>query len=403
MRLSRKKIVAIAFTCEPNKGSEYEVGWRWTQLISDQHDLIALVKSSSYRHLLARQFNHKVFGPVKKVGNCIYKEIDIPFVGQYLTTRLFMRLHYIIWQFLVLFWLLQRSKLFDICHHVCFVCTWIPPIAAFASTPFIWGPIGTGSKLPDWLPQTPFAKCWSYFTQSFPRHNPLVDIVTHRAAKLIPINEYVSDIITNSGLRVGAVRKISILASIATDIRTLMPSNKYSSIETATILWSGRDVPYKMPQLVALFGLKIKAKYPHSNFIMIGDGLHNLASCYPSLSIRSSVPQDEFHKLLSKAQILLNPTTEGAGLVTLEAMSYGVPIVCIENSGPAFFCDQTAGLACEVAATIEGTADNLLYACQAILRSEQVWRSFSDASYKHHCRYTWSKLGQSISELYESL
>ena len=45
------RIIATAFTCEPNLGSEYEVGWRWALSLGKVANTVALTRRSSYNNI----------------------------------------------------------------------------------------------------------------------------------------------------------------------------------------------------------------------------------------------------------------------------------------------------------------------------------------------------------------
>ena len=47
------------------------------------------------------------------------------------------------------------------------------------------------------------------------------------------------------------------------------------------------------------------------------------------------VEHDQMPSIYRAADAFLFPSHEGAGMVVFEAMSYGIPVLCLEGSGPA--------------------------------------------------------------------
>jgi glycosyltransferase involved in cell wall biosynthesis len=44
--------------------------------------------------------------------------------------------------------------------------------------------------------------------------------------------------------------------------------------------------------------------------------------------------REELLEMYHRARVFLFPSHEGAGMVVAEAMSHGVPVVCLDNAGP---------------------------------------------------------------------
>jgi len=46
------------------------------------------------------------------------------------------------------------------------------------------------------------------------------------------------------------------------------------------------------------------------------------------------IPKNEVKHVYQSASVFLFPSHEGAGMVVPEAMSYGLPVICLKNCGP---------------------------------------------------------------------
>ncbi|MGQ9621732.1 MAG: glycosyltransferase family 4 protein, partial [Bacteroidales bacterium] len=125
------------------------------------------------------------------------------------------------------------------------------------------------------------------------------------------------------------------------------------------------------------FHLSIKAfveaakKKPDMSFKVIGDGIErkNLAqiSVHEKLSDRifflGNVSREIVINEMHKSDIFLFPSFEGGGMVVLEAMAAGLPIVCLEYGGPGEMVTDECGFKIKPVTpeqTIKDLADALL-------------------------------------------
>ena len=397
------KIVATAFTCEPNLGSEYEVGWRWSISLGKVANTLVLTRRSSYNNIPASEEIDADFGPSKKIENVTFKALDIPFAEVVLKGRRFMRLHYLIWLFIAMIWIRCNKSHFDFNHHICFVASWFPPFSYFSGLPFIWGPIGTGGALPEWALLGFKARIWNFVTQTSYIFNPLISYIVKRSLLVIPINKHVCSLISGN-----KAKKFIVFPAIAQetfDDNQIKP--EYKALDSATIIYSGRLVPFKLPQLSLRVGEILLNKYPTLNFIMIGENLKDLKSrttkSLNNLQILEQVPQKTFFEILANSQLLLFPTTEGSGFVALEALSRGIPVVCTDDSGPADFIDSKAGISVKISRSFEETAQSIARACEKILVDKKTWIKYSNAAFKQSHKFTWKNLELALVNEYEEL
>ncbi len=66
--------------------------------------------------------------------------------------------------------------------------------------------------------------------------------------------------------------------------------------------------------------------------------------------------------LFQIASCFLFPSHEGAGMVVAEALSFGLPVVCLDNCGPGEFICENSGFAVPI-----GSYDNTVSALAAAL------------------------------------
>jgi len=139
------KILLSAYACEPNKGSEPEVGWNWaTRLASSGHDIYVLTRTNN-KETIRLEINRK---PIKNLHFIYY---DLPdWIKRWKKGKLGIYLYYFLWQIGIFFVArnLMRKVSFDLIHHVTFVSIRQPSFLGLLGLPFIFGPVAGGEQTP---------------------------------------------------------------------------------------------------------------------------------------------------------------------------------------------------------------------------------------------------------------
>lgn len=396
----KPRVVTLAFTCMPNAGSEYEVGWRWSQAAGVAGDVVTLTRRKCFISLPAAIESHPLFGSVKKIGECTYKAVDLPAAERYFVGRRFMRLHYLLWQILVLIWVRRYRQYFDFAHHICFVSAWLPPLIALSGLPYIWGPVGSSAALPSWAITSVRSYVWNLVTQTITRHNPLVSAVSRRSSLILPINVHVSKLVSaNLALRT------VIRPSVGQDLLPInYPRAGYKPLTQATVICSTRNVPIKMPELCFQTCLSLAQRHPYLTVKFIGDQVNKVfRSQLSNLHVIGALSQADFFRELESAQLLLFPTLEGSGFVALEALARGLPVVCLNGSGPSDFIASKAGISVPIANDQVSTGRNLAKACELLLCDRVLWQRSSDSALEIAPKYTWSALNDLLKDEYAKI
>ncbi|MDB4626866.1 hypothetical protein OAE11_01325, partial [Akkermansiaceae bacterium] len=144
----RLKILMSAFACEPEEGSEPEVGWRWAAMMSQDNDVV----------LVTQEKNRKHIEPFLKKNPQICENVTFVFHEFWPSLRRLKRRfgwlmfpYYSLWQ-----WSLRRvvKKLLDeheigLIHHTTFASFRMPVF--LRGRPVIWGPVGGADTAPSHL------------------------------------------------------------------------------------------------------------------------------------------------------------------------------------------------------------------------------------------------------------
>jgi len=198
--------------------------------------------------------------------------------------------------------------------------------------------------------------------------------------------------------------KIEVIPNgIDTDLFTPPKRRKTRNV----ILWIGRFVSGKRPDLAIKILAGVRRKIPEITLIMIGDGplkescvrLAKKLNVERSLKIISFIPHRMMPRLYQMADVLLiTSITEGVPRVMLEAMSCEVPIVMSEIShlktiisGCGVFFKKD-----EVISAIEQI--------EVLLSSDELrYELGRNGRLKVVKKYSWNRYVKRIDELYEKL
>ena len=143
------RILISAYACEPNKGSEPEVGFRVVLAAARDHEVWVLTRKNNIEPLQRALAEEGVAEKVHLVGidpgglAFRVKGQGLPFLHWYYdrwqraAARVAVRL--------------DRQVDFDLVHHATFATYWARTGVAAVGKPLVWGPVGGGARTPRGL------------------------------------------------------------------------------------------------------------------------------------------------------------------------------------------------------------------------------------------------------------
>ncbi len=171
--------------------------------------------------------------------------------------------------------------------------------------------------------------------------------------------------------------------------------------ERLKILYVGRLTEYKNPMLIA----KLAKCFPECDFIIHGragdatlrDKLVNYASKTPNLTIDESyMTMKEMMFLYASSDIFTFPSIEWFGLVTVEAMACGLPVVGLnDGSTPEIVEDGKSGMLSDYLQIKE----NLNY----LIDNDDVRRKMGRSARIRASWFTWERTAKEYEKLYEEV
>jgi len=114
------------------------------------------------------------------------------------------------------------------------------------------------------------------------------------------------------------------------------------------------------------------------------------------------MPKDEVKNIYQTASVFLFPSHEGAGMVVPEAMSYGLPVVCLKNCGPGDMLHPDSCLAVpygnyKLTATLLARKLSQLYGDEGFMLKE---KQLSAMTYNNLFR--WDVRGEMLKNTYQT-
>jgi glycosyltransferase involved in cell wall biosynthesis len=111
--------------------------------------------------------------------------------------------------------------------------------------------------------------------------------------------------------------------------------------------------------------------------------------------------RDEVLKVMQESSIFLFPSAEGGGMVVLEAMACGLPVVCLDYGGPGEMVGEDSGLCISIGAHQE-MAKELATALKRLHDDSDLRESISTkAKARVASKYLWDCKSKIIGIAYE--
>lgn len=341
------KYLINLYACEPHKGSEPGVGWNHLQQISKKNKVHVIVES---RHKKA------IITEMKRNGkkNIIFHFIDIRGFLKYIKYGFGRQLYYYLWYVKAARYAKKLDKIenFDLVHHLTFGCDWLPARLYNIDKPFLWGPVG-GSNISVpinfWyfigfkgLCAEAFRNFFQWFFMSF-------DFglwkTRKRATKILVSNRNSYDMIPTK-----YKEKTSIMTRMGcSEVKKYLYRNNIK----LKIVYGGLLLHWKGVKLALYSFHELQKIIPHAELLFIGKGpeKENLQKITKQLKITDKVefidflPQKEYFSTMKSADIFLFPSFhDSGGLVCIEAMAHGIPVVCLDCGGPGYNVPDSAGI-----------------------------------------------------------
>jgi glycosyltransferase involved in cell wall biosynthesis len=400
-----KRLLLSAFACDPTKGSEPGYGWNWA---------IGLAAEGYEVHCLTRAVARKTIEKTAKPQNVYFHYVRLPLGLErlYFASQPTMYLYYILWQWKAYKTALRLHKQtsFDLAHHVTWGSLQMGSFLYRLNIPLIFGPAGGGQKAPEAFKDY-FGRHWhaeqkrEAVTKWMLRANPACRQMLKKANMLLVANnETLAMAKVNGAVNTSMVPDVALPDSFYPQ-RQMVKSPSGNQLR---LLWTGRFLPRK-GILLLLDVMKALKEYPGITLTVVGDGemrdafLNKLREYKLEATVdwKGKVPYEAIRDHYAGHDVFFYTSLRDSGsLQLLEAMAFGLPVVCLHLHGQAIIVDDTTGIRCKCD-TPETAIENLKQAIIYLYNHPDKVRKMSEAAYNFAARQKWQhKIGAIVNQYY---
>jgi glycosyltransferase involved in cell wall biosynthesis len=401
----RLSVLLSAYACEPNKGSEPEVGWRWALSVARHHQVTVVTRANNKASVEAGLAHEPPPHP-----QFIYYDLP-PWLLRWKRRWLSIPVYYLLWQAGVRWNLRKQLGQFDVVHHVTFNSFRQPGFWWFCPIPVILGPLGGGQVFPrrfaTLLGENQFGelvRSLSVIASPLLLH---LWVSFGAAARILVANR-------DTAKRVPALfrHKVSRLLETGMPAEIIPPRGREMEPPGNRIIWVSRLEGIKAPGLALRAVARARSQNSALRLTMVGPGplreelerVNHQLGLDGAVDWKGRVPHAEVFSLLGQHDIFLfTSLRDTSGNVLLEAMAAGLPAVTLCHHGAAEITTDDTAIRVPVrtiAEAIAGLSDGLLkLAGSADLRE----RMAHAAQVRVAEVFAWDQKAERISAMYQAV
>jgi glycosyltransferase involved in cell wall biosynthesis len=348
----RMKILLSVFACSPNAGSENGGGWRWAvELARAGHTVIALTditrKAAIDRELKSR--------PVAGLKVVYFRP---NWLNKFPLNSRTAQILFSAWQYSLVpaARMLHKEHDFDLAIHLTYGTFRTPSFLGRLGIPFIFGPVGGGEDAP-WelkrgLPMRELVKeALRTVLIKVSKFNPFLRVALRSATLVLTRTDD-----TRRALPGFAVKDTVVYQEIGIDRperQHVKQGAKRAPQAPLNLLFAGRLLGWKGIHLALKAVALARTQKCDCHLTIVGSGpleiwLKQLAEelgVGANVTWLSHMPQTDLFEMYGRMHGFLFPSLhDSGGNVVLEALSFGLPVVCLNIGGPVTLVSEECAL-----------------------------------------------------------
>lgn len=403
MMKERLHVLLSAYACEPGKGSEPGVGWRWALQMARWHDVTVITRANNEpvieRTLATLPGPHPRFRYYDPPAWLIAaKRRGLP-----------VALFYTLWQLGARWHFRHVLRDYDIVHHVTFNSLLVPGFWWFTGRRVLLGPLGGGMYCPWKL----LGEFGGQRIQEFLR--TLLVLSSSWQPQVLLSCAFARRILTanlDTTRRIPTPFRLHVREMLETGI-DLAKYPQSATLEKGTnVVWAGSFIKRKGAALALRAFARARATVPELRLLMIGGGpeephLKVLAAelqLEGSVDWRGRVPHDLMPEaLLAQDIFFFTSLRDTSGNVLLEGMASGLPAVIVSHHGVAEIATDATAIRIppdEPVRLVEQLAEGLVRFAQSremrLAYGRQARARIAEA-------YDWDRKGEAMNVIYREV
>ncbi|MFE3847467.1 glycosyltransferase [Flavobacterium sp. LB3P45] len=408
--MTNKTILATCYAVNPYKGSEDAMGWNFINQIARFNKVYAITRENN-KTAIEKYMNEN--------PNCVYDNITFLYFDLPYWMRFWKKggrgamLYYYMWQRGIVNFIRKQNLNFDITHNVNFHNDWTPSFLWKLNKPMVWGPIGHHPLIPKqylkpysmkyllkdrvtWMVKNYFWKC-SFSLKKTVKNAAHIWCMNSGVPTILKLKE----------------QSFSVLPSVATEDFSISTRAENKNFNIISV---GRFVPLKGFDLTLLSFLKFINSVPvlerkNCKLTLVGSGpekefykqIINNYNVESYVEVIEWIDRKELMELYENSSVFLFPSHEGAGMVVAEALSFGLPVICLNNEGPGEFINSHCGFAISQI-DYENTISLLSEALIKLHSDRNLLNQMSIGARKQYeDKFTWNSRGEHLKFIYNQL
>ncbi len=406
-----ERILILAAACNPYKGSDFKVGWGRVQETAKYFDTWVICGAWD-REDISRY--HEEHGEHPFLHFCFVEEQWFErllkrrrplFYTNFLPYHLWHRRAYKVAASL------QEKLRFDLTHQVTLIGYREPGYLWKLAAPFIWGPVGGTQNYP-WrflisagFPGAVLEGCRSVVNWLQLRLSPRVRRAARKAACFLAANSQVK----RDFERVHGIKATVLLETGLSEVTPAKALN-LKPHRPLRLLWSGdfkhhkalhlllwalsrlpRDMPYEL-RILGKGPLKVRWQQLSRRL-----GVEDRCRWLGWLTLEEAMAHYEWANVL-----VFTSLRDTSGNVVLEALSYGVPVICLDHQGVGDIVTSECGVKIPVT-TPERVIAGLEEAINALAADKERLHTLARGALARAHYYLWSRNGAEMAAMYRAV
>lgn len=396
------RVCFSAYVVNPSSGSESGNAWRWIKGVSDLgNEVIVLTTPEQAGIIESHILNNLNVIPIPKV---LPRYLELGILGMYIQARLWQRR---------IAKLIRKNLLpeFDIGHHVSWGSFRIGCGLSASISPIFFGPGGMAKPRTyayKWLKVDSVKEVLRDFVGEYVFGN------TRFVKESFSDKTYI--LAANSAAKKFACKKRA--KNIIKCLPEGVDKNQILNFEVSSVarqnkvIWVGRFLPIKAPNLALETWKKVLASMPDAVLIMVGDGpqLEKTKRMAAKMNIQKSVQFTgvlEWHtvqKMYSTAKChFFSTLRDSTGAQVMEAAAKGTPTVATISTGMSEWIDEPASFfiaPSKEAALPQLLADKIISILNA---TPEEWNRMSHSALQFATRHLWESKVETVEGMYKEV
>lgn len=332
-------IALVAYGCEPNRGSEFGVGWSWLEELTRRGHTI-----SAYVHGSQQDAIERWPGKLENVSFRYHWPAKWPLEH---SNRAVHQLQYTLWQWSVIDQIRKDAKEtgFDLVHFLTWGGIRMPVFGWRLSIPYVIGPVGGGEEPPLSYCRTVDR---SLLIKELGRKlinrlclvDPLLIAGYGLAWRTYAKTEESRQLIPKIGR---AKSEVALEIGSRDDLLQKEPSRAREPGGSIRLISVGRLLSWKSPLTIIAVYKELLRRGIGAELILVGNGPERskveaaLARLPPNASVRyeSELAQPDLFALMHEQDVALFASLhDSSGNFVLESLALGLPVVALSLGGP---------------------------------------------------------------------